>query len=1621
MIDRLELRPRTSLGVSDLTHKIMTLTGAVECEIIQGVISGISYQVAYIVTHNTFEDLGKTSLDGIVVDGIIKINHMPTLENGERDIEALKTLTPPISLFQRVIDDHVAKNPVIDQGITLKVPTNKNPERLHLRPLLESSTFQQDTVSSATETLKPAPKTNQTDTVSTHKDALVTGVALDSTGHSKTLVESLVNAAKNFQGKIEYLDGSESESQSLENLLTQARNIRNSLINTGVNPGDYALIHAEHPQEILPAFWACILGGVIPTITPIPPNYHSDAAELGKLSGVWQLLDQPKIITTERTLGKLKQSGIFDNDISDQQLLTLESLDNHNSEAQVDHIADENDIAFICLSSGSTGTPKCIQMTHKNVLVRSRGTNHICQNTSEDIILNWLPFDHIGSISDWHIRCIEIGCQMVYCNKEAILADPLEWMDIINHYRVSHTWAPNFAYSAVNVALKQLNEARQWDLSCVKIFLTAAETVSAETIHEFTSRLSQYNLVKNTIRPAFGMAEMGSGVTYIPPKEDTNIVTVSRESIGKNLQQVPVGTPDSLSFTCLGNIIPSMTMRIVTEKGELLKEGVIGRLHMKGDCITPGYYKNAEANRVFLNDGWMDTGDEGFILDQKLYLSGRTKDTIIIGGANYLPIEIEKTIEAINGVAVSYVAATAVKPIGDKTESLGVFFSLNEDDADLETIVKQIKESVPQKMGVSPNYIVCLPKHGIPKTAIGKIQRSQLKKQFEQGEFNSIVEKIDLLIENNRTIPNWFSEKQWIQYQRPNEVTPTIESLILLTYGKLSAQIADQLKIIAKNNAIECHIVPLDPLGFKPESNDFTEHETNSELLNIVNTQNKAQANIVNLLFLEDFNDATNNHLLLALQNIKKLAKSIKEQQTGHAISLVSSHSTSQEHMSDDVIFYQSLPSLFRSMLSDDSLSKTCIDINTNNLFIKNLFQELICPQDDQEILLDKDYRYCHRISAYQNLTTENTSTSIKPQGLYVITGGLGGIGQEISSWLLTTFNAKLIIIGRSSLKTIEASFQKKQALDSLKSLGDVTYLSSDLKDAGGLNLSIEKIEASTQQEVAGFFHLAGIVSEIPFIDDNLASMNTVLEAKAYSALTIHPLILKRPHAISVYFSSTLSTITSAVAPIYALANRMLDNLAEQERKSGIKSYSIAWSSWKNTGMSANSNADAFLAAQGLYSLNPEQALHCLALTLSRDPANVIIGVNQYAKALEKLSYNPVQTQQTLHLAYSSTKPVNAIDELSAHSLTASIGSSIVNEFVIREDGSIDTDKMTSIISGEKKFLEASNDVEIALTKIWCETLKMDRISVDDNFFALGGHSLLAAELVSKINKTLQASLAIGSVFEASSIKEQALLLDNATETDHTQIIPLQKKGHQRPLFCLCGIDIYQSLANKLAPNIPVYGIFLPIEGKLFDAENKEHIDVETMAKEYVAAILKVQDKGPYRLTGISFGSILAYETAKQLQALGHDIELLSMIDFILPNQPLRNIFRTKKLTLNSPIELVDSLLYNTKALIRKVLSIFKKEKPPTDSRKRVQQEYKLAWNQYRKNMTGWGDSAAVVIFRSQDEAQQQGYSKTLSCGWEQVMNNVPEAHLIPGDHLGVLKEPNVDNIASVLNARLLK
>src|SRR6185503_16785530 len=274
--------------------------------------------------------------------------------------------------------------------------------------------------------------------------------------------------------------------------------------------------------------------------------------------------------------------------------------------------------------------------SHKNILTRSQGTNQLCRHETSDRILNWLPFDHIGSISDWHLRCIDLGCHMVYCAKEYVLGDPLNWLRLIDRFRITHSWAPNFAYALVNEALNRTNET--FELSSMKALLTAGEAVSSNTVHDFLRRLKSHGLSSTALRPAFGMAELGSGVTYyLPtPENPVRVQHVDRTHLEGNLYPVDPADPRAIGFTSLGPVIPGAGMRIVDDNKNPVPELTIGRLHISGGPVTRGYFRNDEANReVFVGDGWFNTGDRGFIAGGELYLTGRDKESLIINGANY--------------------------------------------------------------------------------------------------------------------------------------------------------------------------------------------------------------------------------------------------------------------------------------------------------------------------------------------------------------------------------------------------------------------------------------------------------------------------------------------------------------------------------------------------------------------------------------------------------------------------------------------------------------------------------------------------------------------------------------------------------------------------------------------------------------------------------------------------------------------------------------------------------------------------------------------------------------------------------------------------------------------------
>ncbi|MEA5560868.1 SDR family NAD(P)-dependent oxidoreductase [Planktothrix agardhii] len=573
----------------------------------------------------------------------------------------------------------------------------------------------------------------------------------------QTLIEGLQTATKTStkQQIVYWQSQGEVIHQSYRQLLELAEKILAGLRSKGLQPGDKIILQLEQNFDLIPAFWGCILGGFIPVILEVPPSYQESNPIREKLILIWQFLEFPTILTSQIQAPDLQNLAG-----QNLRLVSIEHLWQFSPDTNY-YSPQPDDVALLSLSSGSTGIPKCIQLTHRNLISRARGANLLNHHHQNDIILNWLPFDHIGSISDWHIRGILLSCKLIYTTKENILASPLNWIELINQYRVTHSWAPNFAYSLINQHLEK-NPRQNWDLSCVKFLLTAGEIISVDAIKTFLQNLVRYNLPATAIRPAFGMAELGSGITYFIPNQSEvfRIHCLDKACLSGTIKQVENTDINSNSFVNLGEPIPGVKIRIVDEENNVLPEESIGHLQVKGDVVSPGYYNHFEENQeAFTSEGWFVTGDLGFISDRKLTLVGRAKDTIIINGVNYYSHEIEAVVETLPEVAVSYTAACAVRPTHQNgTEKLAVFFHPISGN-NIISLSQKIREKLLTKIGINPDYIIPVDKTSIPKTAIGKIQRQQLTQQFEAGEFNEILQQFQRSTAVN-TLPTTELEEQ---------------------------------------------------------------------------------------------------------------------------------------------------------------------------------------------------------------------------------------------------------------------------------------------------------------------------------------------------------------------------------------------------------------------------------------------------------------------------------------------------------------------------------------------------------------------------------------------------------------------------------------------------------------------------------------------------------------------------------------------------------------------------------------------------------------------------------------------------------------------------------------------
>ncbi len=527
-----------------------------------------------------------------------------------------------------------------------------------------------------------------------HGDALPSSVLT-----MNSLSEILVRAAAYETGITIKSDRKTEIFLSYSDLLQEAEAILSGLRQKGLQPQDRVILYLRDPRYFFAGLWGCFLGGFVPIPLSVDLNFNSS-----KLHQTWELCQSSLIIT--------------DSDIKDLEAIALKSLLANEPDSNW-HCSQLDDLALLLFTSGSTGKSKGVMLSARNLLASVYGMAKVNNLSQQDVTLNWMPIEHVASLVMFHLTEVYLGCGQIQVKSELILQNPLQWLNLIDRYRVTATWSPNFAYNLVNKKLADAAE-HNWDLSCLRWMGNGAEAVVGQTTQRFLELLAPYGLKSSVVSPGYGMSETTSGIAH------------SNDFYpNMNRQFVQVGAP-----------IPGISLRIVDEKNELVPEGKIGLLQVKGETVTAGYYQQPELNEeIFTADGWFNTGDLGFLSAGRLTITGRQKDVMIINGVNYYNHDIETVVEAIVNVTISYTAACGVKDSNEQ-EQIAIFFNTNQKEDKLRELINQIRKAVFEQIGVAPAYIIPVTKDAIPKTAIGKIQRSQLGQRFAAGEFNKVAEEV---------------------------------------------------------------------------------------------------------------------------------------------------------------------------------------------------------------------------------------------------------------------------------------------------------------------------------------------------------------------------------------------------------------------------------------------------------------------------------------------------------------------------------------------------------------------------------------------------------------------------------------------------------------------------------------------------------------------------------------------------------------------------------------------------------------------------------------------------------------------------------------------------------------
>lgn len=549
-----------------------------------------------------------------------------------------------------------------------------------------------------------------------------------------TLGECLRSAAHFPAAGIRLLDRRENATWlPFAEIERRAREVAGGLLALGVAPGERVALVYPTSEEFLAAFFGTLLAGAVP-VPLYPPVRLGRLAEYHLATAAMLQAASARLVLADRTVRRVLGEAVA-RARPRHGCLTLAELPAGGAGPFTGPSTAPDDLGLVQFSSGTTVDPKPVALSHRAILAQARAINTSWPDSAEirHTGVSWLPLYHDMGLIGFVIGALARPTEVTLLPPEAFVAKPALWLRAIARYRATISAAPNFAFALATARVTD-QEMEGVDLSSWRIALNGAEAISPTVVRAFTRRFARWGFRPEAMTPVYGLSEAALGVTFSAPDRTPRMMPFDRAALAERGLAVPA--PEGLELVSVGVPVPGFSIEIRGEDGEPLPGGRVGRVWTTGPSLLRDYLDRPESTAAALRDGWLDTGDLGFVHEGELYLTGRAKDLLILRGRNHAPEEVERAVIGLAGVRGQAVVAASDLPEGALGEELSLFVEVAAGTGAKRraALPAACRDAVLAATGLLVERVELLAPGTLPRTSSGKLRRGETLRRFRAGE-----------------------------------------------------------------------------------------------------------------------------------------------------------------------------------------------------------------------------------------------------------------------------------------------------------------------------------------------------------------------------------------------------------------------------------------------------------------------------------------------------------------------------------------------------------------------------------------------------------------------------------------------------------------------------------------------------------------------------------------------------------------------------------------------------------------------------------------------------------------------------------------------------------------------